>query len=267
ALHAPLPPGVRLVSRLDSRPLDPAALLDPGADFSATLRRLGAALQALGREAEGRSRMGEVPEPGLPLTALGPLGELLDDWQLEAVLARCLARSLGGPAGLSLLLLFARLHRVRPAAQLLVVLQALLAGGAWQPDSEEYLRALKRMWELAMMWHRAGRLTHAEGEGLAGVMATFLQRACPLLANHYTELPGKQSVPCLVLLVQMCGWALTWDPTRSPPMQPIREHMQRAAEAEAARTAALLPHPHPHPQQSQAGGGGEGGAGGGGGGA
>eukprot|EP00198_Chlamydomonas_reinhardtii_P004311 XP_001693647.1 predicted protein [Chlamydomonas reinhardtii] len=204
-LRSSLPPGVKLIRRLDSRPLDPAVLLDPAADFHATFRKLAAALQALARQ--GGGELARVPNPGIPLTALGPLGASLEDGGLEAPLTAFLS---GGSSGLgplpgpclALLLLFAKLHR----------------------------------------WNRSGALTVCEAEGLNGVMAMFLQRAVPLLADHYNQLQGEpgQVVPCLALLMEMTGWALTWDPTRPPPYRPLAEHLIRAAGARAAATAASL---------------------------
>ncbi len=52
-----------------------------------------------------------------------------------------------GPTGLSLLLLFAKLYRVRTATQQLALVQALLSEGAWEPTSATYLALLKRLWE------------------------------------------------------------------------------------------------------------------------
>ncbi|KAG2439788.1 hypothetical protein HYH02_010423 [Chlamydomonas schloesseri] len=245
-LHSSLPPGVRLVRRLDSRPLDPCVLLDPAADFHATFRKLAAALQALARQ--GGGQLAKVPDPGIPLTALGPLGASLEDAGLEAPLTAFLS---GGSSGLgplpghclALLLLFAKLHRVRPATQHLALLLALLGGsGGWRPSSRAYLALVKQLWQQALMWNRSGGLTLCEAEGLNGVMAAFLQRAVPLLADHYNQLQGEveQVVPCLVLLVEMTGWALTWDPTRPPPYRPLAEHLVRAAGARAAATAASL---------------------------
>lgn len=40
-------------------------------------------------------------------------------------------------------------------------------------------------------WNRSGALTVCEAEGLNGVMAMFLQRAVPLLADHYNQLQGE----------------------------------------------------------------------------
>ncbi|KAG2424046.1 hypothetical protein HXX76_014867 [Chlamydomonas incerta] len=245
-LHSSLPPGVRLLRKLDSRPLDPAVLLDPGADFHATFRKLAAALQALARQ--GGGDLARVPDPGIPLTALGPLGAALEDGGLEAPISAFLS---GGSSGLgplpgpclALLLLFAKLHRVRPATQHLALLLALLGGsGGWRPSSRAYLALVKQLWQEALMWNRSGTLTVCEAEGLNGVMAAFLQRAVPLLADHYNQLQGgpEQVVPCLALLVEMTGWALTWDPTRAPPHRPLAEHLVRAAGARATATAGLL---------------------------
>lgn len=57
---------------------------------------------------------------------------------------------------------------------------------------------------------------------------------------RYLALFSCQVVPCLALLMEMTGWALTWDPTRPPPYRPLAEHLIRAAGARAAATAASL---------------------------
>ncbi|KXZ43775.1 hypothetical protein GPECTOR_81g225 [Gonium pectorale] len=173
----------------------------------------------------------------MPLSALGPLGEALDEAGVEAALSRYLPRCLG-PAGGPLLLLLGRLHRLRPAAARLALLHCLAAPPAWAPSAATYLQLLRTLWEPAMEAHRDGRLTVVESEGLPGLMAAFLQRALPLLANHYEALGGEDAIPCLALLLEMVGWALTWDPGRSPPPHLLTEPLLRAAAREAERTRA-----------------------------
>ncbi|GLC37119.1 hypothetical protein PLESTB_000981900 [Pleodorina starrii] len=266
ALHSPLPHSMRRVRKLDSRKVDPLAVMDPGADFHATFRKLAAALMALAADrAGGAAALQAVPDPDIPLTALGSLGQALEDMGLEALLARFLPRALG-PTGLSLLLLFAKLFRVRTATQQLALLQALLAEGAWEPDSSGYLTLLRKLWEPVLLWNSSGQLTLVETEGLSGVNAAFLRRVCPLLADHYQQLPGEKAVPCMVLLIEMAGWAVTGDPRRrsctaalpatSAPagsaasasaapsaasLHLLIEHLQRAGSAAAACTSALRP--------------------------
>ncbi|GLI66233.1 hypothetical protein VaNZ11_009972, partial [Volvox africanus] len=260
-LHAPLPYAVRRVRRLDSRKVDPLAIMDPGMDFHVTFRKLAAALQALAADGlKGAAALAAVPESGIPLTALGSLGQFLEDSGLETPLERFLPRALG-PTGLTLLLLFAKLFRVRPATQQIALLQALLAQGSWMPGSRVYLELIQRLWEPVLLWNSAGRLTLIETEGLIGVNAIFLHRACPLLANQYDKLSGEEAVPCLVLLVEMVGWAVTGDTRRrasgaasaaaaggaaatgpsAASLHLLIDHMQRAAFATAASISALRP--------------------------
>ncbi|GIL67420.1 hypothetical protein Vafri_20806, partial [Volvox africanus] len=261
ALQAPLPSAVRRVRRLDSRKVDPLAVLDPGVDFHVTFRKLAAALQALAADGlKGAAALAAVPESGIPLTALGSFGQFLEDSGLEGPLQRFLPRALG-PTGLPLLLLFGKLFRVRPATQQIALLQALLAQGSWMTGSREYLELIKRLWEPVLLWNSAGRLTLIETEGLIGVNATFLQRACPLLANQYDKLPGEEAVPCLVLLIEMVGWAVTGDTRRrasatasaaaaggaaapgpsAASLHLLIDHMQRAAFTTAESISALRP--------------------------
>lgn len=50
-----------------------------------------------------------------------------------------------------------------------------------------------------------------------------------------------QAISCLVLLLEMTGWSLTWDPTRAAPIHVLAEHMLRATSARAAAISALRP--------------------------
>jgi hypothetical protein len=250
--------------------LDASWLLDPESSFDAAFRELAARLQ-LSPKPEGvvvpQGLHGTLLDPGasassiasyeclcatgrlmpicstagVPVAALGPLGEALDAAGLEEQLLQHLGRAAGGApaprpdsagsagAGLKLLMLFAKLYRVRQATQQIVLLEGLLSSGhsvfnTWQPESEDYLRLLRQLWEEAMQvsacpsflptdkelctkptissevnpllccvlvqWNHEGQLTLLEAEGLAGVMSAFLQRALPILADHYTLLPG-----------------------------------------------------------------------------
>lgn len=40
--------------------------------------------------------------------------------------------------------------------------------------------------------NRGNQLTSLEMEGLAGLVGTFLQKACPVLASHYEKLTGRE---------------------------------------------------------------------------
>ncbi|KAG2498374.1 hypothetical protein HYH03_003633 [Edaphochlamys debaryana] len=270
ALHAPQPASMKLLRRLDSRKLDPKELLSPANDFGTTLRKLAKALQTLARDGSGK--LARVPDPGLPLTALGPLGEWMDDQGLEQPVGRLLPYAGLPPPCLSLLLLFARLYRVRRATTQIALAHSLIAGGwpagdragrgggggeaggtreppAWPADraGKEYLEVVYRLWKPTMEWHCSGRLTKVEAEGLTGCMASFLEGAMPLLADHYRAIPeGEQAVPCLVRLLEMTGWALTWDPSKPPPLRLLAEHLlTRAAVTRAAAEAEALGRPGP----------------------
>ncbi|EFJ51448.1 hypothetical protein VOLCADRAFT_87764 [Volvox carteri f. nagariensis] len=201
ALHAPSSSStMRRLRKLDDRSVDPLAVFDPSLDFHITFRKLAAALQALAGDVggPGAAALQAVPDPGIPLTALGSLGQQLEDWGLEGPLLGSLLPAALGHAGLPLLLLFAKLFRVRPATQQVVgwvaLLGAKLAEGAWRPDSREYLSALRRLWEPVLVMNSTGRLTLTETEGLTGVNAAFLKRACPLLGDHYEVMPGEQAL-------------------------------------------------------------------------
>ncbi|KAG1670514.1 hypothetical protein FOA52_015379 [Chlamydomonas sp. UWO 241] len=140
--------------------------------------------------------------------------------------------------GLPLLLRFGRLYRVREEAQRLVLLQYMLLEGGQITD--DLLSAFRVGWEASLNGHR-GALTSDEMEGLASVMGLFLHKAVPALNTHYTSFPSAVGVNAFLQLLEMVGWAYTWDPESETPVALLQETLTRAAGSRLLRNLRMTP--------------------------
>ncbi|GFH20510.1 C2 domain-containing protein, partial [Haematococcus lacustris] len=79
----------------------------------------------------------------------------------------------------------------------------------------------------------AGVLRHPlpldEVDGLKGCMGLFLARALPTLNCHYAVFARHEGVACFMLLLEMVGWAWTWNPDQETPVTMLRDHIRGAA--------------------------------------
>eukprot|EP00798_Chlamydomonas_sp_ICE-L_P010353 gene10353-8289_t len=66
-------------------------------------------------------------------------------------------------------------------------------------------------------------------DDLKGVMGLFLHHALPCLRKHYTVFLHGEGVACFMLLLEMMGWALSWDPDRETPVPLLEGYLHSAA--------------------------------------
>lgn len=57
-------------------------------------------------------------------------------------------------------------------------------------------------------------LTKDEATGVQGIMGLLLGKALPALEQHYTVFEGQEGAVCFNMLLEMVGWAWTWDPAQ-----------------------------------------------------
>ncbi|GFH20196.1 C2 domain-containing protein, partial [Haematococcus lacustris] len=67
-----------------------------------------------------------------------------------------------------------------------------------------------------------------EVDGLKGCMGLFLARALPTLNCHYAVFARHEGVACFMLLLEMVGWAWTWNPDQV--MSFLVEEVQAASQ-------------------------------------
>jgi hypothetical protein len=68
-----------------------------------------------------------------------------------------------------------------------------------------------------------GRLISSmQVEGLKALMGLFLKRAVPALNTQYTAFSRQEGVASFLLLLEMCGWAFTWDPDAASPINMLQ---------------------------------------------
>ncbi|KAL6754122.1 hypothetical protein V8C86DRAFT_385072 [Haematococcus lacustris] len=101
--------------------------------------------------------------------------------------------------------------------------------GGVEGTAEDYLAAFKACWEPCLTWYNASTLTQDEVDGLKGCMGLFLARALPTLNCHYAVFARHEGVACFMLLLEMVGWAWTWNPDQETPVTMLRDHIRGAA--------------------------------------
>eukprot|EP00798_Chlamydomonas_sp_ICE-L_P022103 gene22103-29161_t len=133
-----------------------------------------------------------------------------------------------GPLGTALLLSFARLYLIRQETQMITLTQYILE--SWMP-SEVFIRAAYTGLMSCLELYYDAKLTKDEVKGFKGMMGFFLERAIPTLRDHYAQLPAPRGRPSATfLLLEMVGWAYTWDPKAPIPIDSLTPHLDAAAE-------------------------------------
>ena len=132
-------------------------------------------------------------------------------------------------SGLTLLIKFAKLYRIRPETQRLVILQYMLL--YYDPVSLDTMVYFRSVWEPCLFANISGSLTSDEVYGLRAVMGLFLTKAVPALNNHYALYSHSDGVEAFSLLIEMVGWSLTWNPEAEPPVSSLQETLTRAVKS------------------------------------
>ncbi|GAX72663.1 hypothetical protein CEUSTIGMA_g119.t1 [Chlamydomonas eustigma] len=135
--------------------------------------------------------------------------------------------------GLPLLLHFAKIYAVRAEVQRLVLLQYMLLKANLY--NKAFLSNFKAGWMACLKDYVGCTYTPEEVEGLKALMGLFLKRAVPALNTHYIAFPRAEGVPSFLLLLEMCGWAFTWDPHAASPIVMMQDNCGRAAQSRLAQ--------------------------------
>ncbi|KAJ9528804.1 hypothetical protein QJQ45_000051 [Haematococcus lacustris] len=168
--------------------------------------------------------LAQLPLPGLKPAASGSAGKVL----LQHLQSPDVAPFLPLGHGLGILLRFAQLYRIRSGMGQASVAVGAGMGGV-EGTAEDYLAAFKACWEPCLTWYNASTLTQDEVDGLKGCMGLFLARALPTLNCHYAVFARHEGVACFMLLLEMVGWAWTWNPDQETPVTMLRDHIRGAA--------------------------------------